>query len=240
MTVHKPELRMRDAVAEDAAFLAWIMQEADRMGGPVGSLDLIFSRPDPSRLEILARLAVSETDSTFHHRRFLVAEVDGSPAAALCGYVPQDLRPEAYASAIHLALHEVGQPESEIQRVIDVSRNVRSSAFFSVQVPGDALIVEWVATRPEARGRGVMASLLAALLERARAVGTHAAHVATAIGNEPAIRAYRSAGFRIFAEARHSEFEATYGVPGLVFLRQTLQTDRAIDHADRDGSQPTI
>jgi len=55
-----------------------------------------------------------------------------------------------------------------------------------------------------------------------RAKGLHTSHVGTAIGNAPAIAAYRAAGFEPYAEARHVDFEAIYGRPGLVFFRRDL------------------
>jgi len=48
------------------------------------------------------------------------------------------------------------------------------------------------------------------------------AHVGTYIGNEPAVATYRRAGFEVFAEGRHADYEARVGAPGVVFLRRTL------------------
>jgi ribosomal protein S18 acetylase RimI-like enzyme len=214
---------VRAATPADAPFLAWVMQEADRMGGPFGSTDLIFDFGEPRRLEFLARVAVSELDSYYHHRRFLVAEEGGVLLGALAGYVPDQLPPGAFEAVVRHEASRTGWADPTTSDVLERGPRDTSSNYFRVAIPGDALRVEWVATKPESRGRGVNRRLLQALLESAAGRGLRAAYVGTAIGNEPAIAAYRSAGFQLFAECRHADFEEVYGRPGLVFFRRSLE-----------------
>ena len=212
---------IRPATAGDARFLAWVMQEADRMGGVTSSTDLVFDFGEERRLEFLARLAVSSADSYYHYRRFLIAEVDGEPAAALAGYVPDELPPDSFTTVVRAEATAAGWADSELTDVLRRDRYF-SSHYFRVAIPGDALRVEWVATQPEFRQRGLSVALLERLLDRGRADGLRIAYVGTAIGNEPAQRTYEAAGFRVFAESRHVDFEAIYGTPGLVFLRREI------------------
>ena len=79
----------------------------------------------------------------------------------------------------------------------------------------DAWIIEWVATRPERRGRGLVRALLAAVLDRGRQRGHRQAQVAVLIGNTPAQRAYEGAGFRVADETTHPDFERVLGCPGI-------------------------
>jgi len=69
---------------------------------------------------------------------------------------------------------------------------------------------------------GTQLALTARLLDDARQQGIKTAHVGTYLGNEPAIAAYRRAGFQEFAECRHVDYEQRFRAPGLVFLRRTL------------------
>jgi ribosomal protein S18 acetylase RimI-like enzyme len=216
------EPRVRTATPEDARFLAWVMQEADRMGSEVGALDLIFDVGEERRLEFLARVAVSELDSTGHYSRFLVAELAGQPAAALSGYVPDDLASEDVPLLLRSVAAELGWSEPEVNRLVERAARFTSSTFFRVQLPGGTLRVEWVATRPEFRGRGLNRALLETLFERGRASGLRTAHVGTSIGNHPAIAAYQSAGLVPYAEVRHRDYEAMFGRPGHIYFRRDL------------------
>jgi hypothetical protein len=76
-----------------------------------------------------------------------------------------------------------------------------SSQFFRVSLPGDALRVEWVATRPEFRRRGLVFALLMRLLDDARAGGLREAYVGTAIGNAGALGVYQKRALRSLPSA---------------------------------------
>ena len=84
------------------------------MGGPVGGLDLIFDENEASRLDILARLTVSKVDSVSHFSRFLVAELDAIPAAALMGY-----RPNEFASGAAPRSHSHGGKQGRLEQPAD-------------------------------------------------------------------------------------------------------------------------
>ena len=217
-----PDPHIRPATADDASFLAWVMQEADRMGGTVGGLDLIFNERESSRLELLASIACSEIDSVSHYSRFVVAEVGGVPAAALAGYVPDGIPAGSGARVTEQAARQAGWTADAIESLLERAARYVSAPYFRVPIPGDTLRVEWVATRPEFRGRGLNRALHEALFERGRASGLRTAHVGTAIGNQPAIAAYRAVGFEAYAEVRHRDYEAIFGHPGHIYLRRDL------------------
>ncbi|MSP22707.1 MAG: GNAT family N-acetyltransferase [Dehalococcoidia bacterium] len=214
-------VQVRPASAADAPFLAWVMQEADRMGGAVGSTDLICNFGEPGRLDFLVRLAVSDVDSGYHYRRFLVAESGGICGAALMGYAPDELA-GSFEAVVRREGALAGWDQTQPATALARESRYSSSRYFRITIPGDALRVEWVTTRPEYRGQGLNRRLHDAIFGRSRASGLRTAHVGTAIGNEPAIAAYRSAGFEAFAEARHVDWGATYGHVGIVFFRRDL------------------
>jgi ribosomal protein S18 acetylase RimI-like enzyme len=67
------------------------------------------------------------------------------------------------------------------------------------EVPEVAHVAQmWVA--PGARGRGLARMLLQAIIDWARAASLHALELGVTQGNAPAIRLYRSAGFRDFGD----------------------------------------
>ena len=214
-----PSIVFREASPADAAFLARAMQEADRGHTGIGSWDVVFPGSEDSRLRALAKLAAARPASHVHWSKFGLAEVDGRIAAAAAGYVPD----ETPDGLVLEAGAEANLEDSVRAKLLaDGQSGAWSREYFAVDLPGDSLRLEWVFTALEFRGRGICAQLLAQLLTAARARGLATAHVATYIGNAPAIAAYRRVGFSPFAECRHSDYERRFRAPGLVFLRRSL------------------
>jgi GNAT superfamily N-acetyltransferase len=207
------ESRIRPAVAADAPFLAWVQQEAARSHLPQGFWDLTFPGPDADRLRIIGRMCTAKARSFCHWSGFLVAEVDGRAVAGLCGYTQPSL---ATGTLLFQAMNEAFDAErwSEEDR-----RQVggRTAPFLTCipEAHEDAWIVEWVATRPEYRGRGLIRSLLHEILDRGAAAGHAQSQIAVLIGNTPAQRAYEGVGFRVVDEKTHPEFERVLGSPGI-------------------------
>jgi GNAT superfamily N-acetyltransferase len=206
---------VRPARPDDAPFLALAMQEADRGHTGFGSWDVMFPGADVARLECLVALATTAAPSYVHWSTFLVAEADDRLVGTVASYVPSEEPPERFTSACQTALG--ADADAALARHGAWSRD-----YFTVQIPRDTLRVEWVYTDPAARGRGVSTLLIGRLLDDGRAHGHTTAHVGTYLENEPAIATYRRLGFEPFAEARHVDYEAVFGTPGLVFLRRTL------------------
>jgi len=88
--------------------------------------------------------------------------------------------------------------------------------------PNDRWVVEYVAAKPDARGKGVAGRLLDAVLERGRTLGHKSAQISFLIGNTPAQRCYERAGFRVVDEKRHADFEAIFGRPGTARMWRDL------------------
>jgi ribosomal protein S18 acetylase RimI-like enzyme len=78
-----------------------------------------------------------------------------------------------------------------------------------------AWIVESVATRPEARGRGLAAVLVEHVLGIGRGRGHRLAQLSLMIGNSAAQRVYERAGFAITDEKRDPLLDAAIGCPGV-------------------------
>src|SRR5258706_10942104 len=75
---------IRRALPQDADFVAWIILAAQRGHLPRGWFDIALNRPEAECLAFVARIALARTVSWWHTSQFLIAELEGSPAAALC------------------------------------------------------------------------------------------------------------------------------------------------------------
>jgi GNAT superfamily N-acetyltransferase len=202
--------RVRLARPEDADFLAWSILSAGRAHLPLGWYDIALGGTEPERLEILRRLVRGER-SWWRYDRWLVAEVDGTPAGALAAFGSGLF--DSSETAMAAALGGLGWTPAQIA---DVWR--RGAYVFTCTTgptPRELWTVENVAVRPEYRGKGIAGLLIAAALERGRAEGFDQAQISFVIGNQPAEQAYAKAGFRPSDERRHPAFEAAAGAPGL-------------------------
>lgn len=219
-------LELRDARRSDAPFLAWALQEAARAHLPRGVWDVVLPGPEAGRLALLARLCRADARSFCHHGGFLIGEVEGRPVATLSGYQPGVATQRLFLEAVDQAFGEAGWSRPEIARMLG-----RFAPFTtcSVEPPGDTWVVEWVATRPEQRGRGHARRLLDAVLERGRRRGATTAHLGVLIGNRGAQALYEGAGFRVVRELRHPDFEAVMKTPGLRVM------ERPLDGSHRGG-----
>jgi ribosomal protein S18 acetylase RimI-like enzyme len=209
---------VRPATQSDVPFLAWVQQEAARSHLPKGFWDFSFPGSDEDRLRIVGRICKSPVRSFCHWSGFLVAEVDGRAAAALSGYTEASVMAgAALFEAMGGALDE--EKWSATQRE---EMGMRIAPFLTClpETADDAWVIEWVATRPEYRGKGLVRKLLQEILQRGRERGHELMQIAVLIGNTPAQRAYESAGFKVADEKRHPDFERTLGCPG---IRRLLQ-----------------
>jgi len=209
----------RPANEDDAAFLAWVMQEAARSHLALGVWDLAFPGPEAERLEQLEACLRTDPVHFGHWSRFLVAEVDGEPAAALSAYENEAHGESHMGRAMARGLTRLGWTGERLMEMRD-----RISVFDTTGyvTPDGVWIVEWVATRPEHRGRGLVRQLLEDILDAGRAEGFGRAQIGILIGNEAARHAYERAGFEKVEEHRHPDFEAALGSPGLARFQRDL------------------
>ncbi|MFI5317676.1 MAG: GNAT family N-acetyltransferase [Myxococcota bacterium] len=209
--------RIAEANKDHAEFLAWVCLAAARSHLPRGFWDFFLDESEERILSYLAALAVSSRPHPFHYSAFFVAEVDGRPAAALCGFTDEENGFEELGAVLAEADESAGRPPQAAQLGM-----ARMGAFMAVvpQHPPRAWIVENVATLPEFRRRGLVTRLLEPVLERGAARGAPCADIGVFIGNDPAQLAYEKAGFRTVSEKRSEELERTWGSPGLRLLRR--------------------
>ncbi|MCP5041307.1 MAG: GNAT family N-acetyltransferase [bacterium] len=212
-------IELRDANRDDAEFIAWVLLTSHRSHLPKGMWDFAITEDEPECLRYLARVAVTSHPHFAHFSTFLVAEVEGQRAAALCGYFDEEIGLPALGKGIAEADAAMGRSEAD-----SAAGFARSGSVMHVapdHEPG-AWIVEHVATSPEYRRRGLVDRLLGAMLERGRERGAVTADIGVLIGNDPAQRAYEKAGFQVIGEKQHPKFEAVYGSPGIRALSRSI------------------
>ncbi|MGH7789053.1 MAG: GNAT family N-acetyltransferase [Candidatus Binatia bacterium] len=218
------DVQIRPAIEADMPFLAWVQQEAARSHLPLGFWDLAFPGAEADRLRIVRNIGTSKRParSFCHWSGFLVAEADGQVAAALSGYTnPTTAGGSALFEAIGDAL-DAEQWNAEQRQ----GMALRMQPFLTCipDTAEDAWIIEWVATKPECRGKGLVRALLHAILARGREQGHAQAQIAVLIGNTPAQRAYEGVGFRVADEKTHADFERAVGSPGIRRLLRPIES----------------
>ena len=205
--------RIRPGKKEDANFLARVMMLASRGHLQRGVWDLIAGGSENNCLDYLRRLALTEPVSLCHYSSFIVAEHDGRPAAALCGFDPRAGGWQVLADAMKNVQRQLGWTEADEKASADRSAPVWTCTFDTLE---GAWVVESVATLPEFRRRGLVDSLMIEILEAGQTRGHRLSQLTILIGNVAAQCAYLKAGFRVLDEKRHPDFEAALGAPGFM------------------------
>ncbi|MGX4802375.1 GNAT family N-acetyltransferase [Bradyrhizobium guangdongense] len=211
-------MTIRSARPEDADFIAGIILSSMRGYRSRGWFDVALGWPEARCLDFIACVATARAVSMWHVSRFLVAEIDGKPAAALCAVPAANTGLLAWR-----AIEEVGFATGLAAAELDAirQRGAYTRACWVQGGEGDWMI-EHVATDPAYRGRGLVQALIAHALEKGRAAGFARATISFLIGNEPAERAYAKAGFALAEEKRDPAFEVIIGAPGFRMFARTM------------------
>jgi ribosomal protein S18 acetylase RimI-like enzyme len=209
-------LALRAACDADVPFLAEVLEMAGRGHLTRGAWDLTFPEA-PERAVALARVEGGAIPSWCHRSVFRVAELDGSPGAALVAFDAGVVSQATLAPALWAAFETLGWDQ---ERMAQVGPRLAPFTRCFPDMPAGTWIVENVGTHPACRRRGLVRALLEDALSSGRKAGCHTAQISCLIGNEPAQRAYEGVGFRVVEERRDAEFEELLGAPG--YSRMTL------------------
>ena len=208
---------IRTARADDASFIARNILASQR--GPLsrGWFDIALGWDELQCLAFVERIAVAQQSSWWHVSQFIIAEVEGKPAASL-GALPAGTR-AAVRAAIEAAADEAGLDPSKAMAIF---RRGAYAANCWVQGGEGDWLIEHVATLPEYRGRGLVQALIEHALQAGKAAGFKRASISFLIGNEAAERSYSKAGFAFAEEKRDPAFEAITGSPGFRRFTRTI------------------
>ena len=202
--------RIRQARIDDARFIARTIFAAQRGHVPRGWFDIALDWPEPRCLAFVERIATAETESWFHVSQFILAEVEGEPAAALCA-MPAAGTVSAGRSAIAEVAEHIGLNASETAAIF---RRGAYAAGCWIQGGEADWLIEHVATLPKYRGRGLVQGLIDHALLAGRSAGFQRASISFLIGNEAAQQCYAKAGFTFIEEKRDADFEAITNASG--------------------------
>jgi len=201
---------IRPASPKDAGFIARNILSAQRGPLPRGWFDIALGWPEPQCLAFVERLATAQRRSWWHVSQFLIAEVDGAPAASLCA-MPAAGTGTAARSAIAEVADKTWLNRSELAAIL---RRGAYAADCWVQGGEGDWLIEHVATLPEYRGRGLVQALIGHALAAGKVLDFKRASISFLIGNEAAERCYAKAGFAFAEEKCDPAFEALTGAPG--------------------------
>ncbi len=210
------DVRIIDAREEHVPFIAWVQLTAFRSHLPKGMWDFFVGGSEEDALRFLEAFATTGTKHWGSYQGFIIAEVDGTPAAALTGYFSAE---SSFEEGVAEACRKIGMTQDEISK--GWMRAGTIALVETEHAPG-AWITENVATKPEFRRRGLVDKLLAEMMERGRSKGATVADIGVFIGNDNAQRAYEKAGYEVVDEKLHPDFEAVYKCPGVRQLRRDL------------------
>lgn len=219
MTI-KTAVRYIEATPAHAQLIAWVMLTAFRSHLEKGFWDFMLEDKDEAgKLHYLEVLATTEQLHWAHYSPFIVAEVNGTPAAALCGYFAEELGGPNFQIGGAEASATTGRSEAQAAAGLERIKSIMSVS--PDHVPG-AWIIENVATLPQFRRQGLVDQLMAEIMERGRAKGASTADISVFIGNDGAQRAYEKCGFEVVAEKHDPQFEAVFKTPEVRTLRRAL------------------
>jgi len=201
---------IRPATPDDGAFLGWASVMASRSQLKRGWFEIVLQRDDAFCFEFAKYLTLSKAVSWWHWSLFLVAEVEGVVASAMCGFGDDSVYANSMA-AMAEAGDKMGIPKEEQAQFWPRGRFIVSPATSE----DGAWTIENVATALEYRGRGLANEVMAAELDVARRAGFKRAQISFFMGNEPAERAYTKSGFVFVEQKTAPDFEAALGIPGV-------------------------
>jgi hypothetical protein len=104
----------------------------------------------------VARIAVARTISWWHTSQFLIAEVEGTPTAALCS-LPAGGTGASARAAIEEVAGDMGLDACELSAILRRGAYTRSCW---IQGGDGDWLIEHVASRPSHRGRGLVQALI--------------------------------------------------------------------------------
>ena len=214
------DVRIVSATHEHIPFVAWVVMTANRSHLPRGMWDFYLGADESEVLRYLEAFADTDAMHWGHHSLFLVAEVDGKPAAGLCGFFENELGVASVLMGAAEANEKLGRKLDEVVEGWERAKSISGIATVSHE-PG-AWVIEHVGTHPDFRRRGLVERLMHAMMDRGRERGAKTADIGVLLGNDPAQRAYEKCGFSVVDEVRDAEFERVYGSAGARMLRRAL------------------
>lgn len=194
---------IRTAKAEDAKFISWAILESSRAGKKQGLFDLIFS-PAPDISKSLEKLITHDVKTICHYSNFLIAEVNGNQAGVLCSYDGYKISWENMSGA----LETMGCQG-------DYKERISAYLLCEPEVEKHTIVLNFMITKEEFRGLGVVKALVKKVLLTARLKGFRRAQTDIEIGSIETQLAYEKMGFSKKEEKKSDYYLEVFGRPGI-------------------------
>ena len=196
-------MKIHAAKVEDAAFITWAILESSRAGKKQGVFDLIFS-PSGDVEKMLTALVVHETKTICHYSNFLIAEVDGKQAGTLCGY-----------DGFRTSWDKMSQALETMGCKGDFKERISAYLMCEPKVEKNTLVLDFMITKDEFRGLGVVKELVKKVLLNARLKGFRKAQTNIEIGSIETQMAYEKMGFTAKEEIKSDYYLESFGRLGI-------------------------
>ncbi len=214
------QVKIRPARNQDIPFLAWVMFTAARSHLAVCPWSVIYDESETRTQILLARLSQIPALHWSHVSKFWIAQVDGTSAAAMCGFVPAQTTLSIPAEPeLSVAKQEFGYSEQRLAGIRE--RLTTASHGFPEDLP-NIWAIENVAVLAKFRGKGLIDQLFEHTLEEGRKKGFKQVQILSLIGNEPGQRAFERNGFKVLSQKTNAAFDELFGTPGAKLLTRNL------------------
>ncbi|VAW88625.1 hypothetical protein MNBD_GAMMA17-2293 [hydrothermal vent metagenome] len=214
------QVKIRPAQNKDIPFLGWVMFTAARSHLVESPWSVIFHEPEARTRILLERMSQITALPWSHVANFWIAEVDGVPAAAMCGFAPMaEGSPILAELELGVAKQEFNYSEERLAEVLD--RLTIAALGFPEDLP-DTWGIENVAVLPKFRGKGLLDRLFRHVLGEGQKKGFKRAQILCLMGNKPGQQAFERNGFKVFSEKTSPAFSELFGTPGAKLLVQGL------------------
>jgi len=194
---------IRRATEADKDFLITSIIEAEKSGSDVISYCAIFSITEPELRELLGNILDEDIEGQeLCIPNFLIAEVNGEKAAAISGWVKQDMGMAGTMLKGNLYMYFLGQ-----EKMISAAPSLTLMNEVNIDRENDTLQLECVYTNPAFRGRGLSRQLIDEHIRLQQAEGIPFSKVQIQLlkNNESAIKAYQKGGFSIVMEKKAAD-----------------------------------
>lgn len=196
-------MKIHPATVEDAAFITWAILESSRAGKEKGVFDLIFS-PSGDVEKMLAALVVHDIKTICHYSNFLIAEVDDKQAGTLCSY-----------DGYRVSWDNMSEALESMGCQGDFKERIAAYLMCEPEVEKNTLVLDFMITKDEFRGLGVVKELVKKVLLNARLKGFRKAQTNIEIGSIETQMAYEKMGFVAKEEKKSDYYLEEFGRLGI-------------------------
>jgi ribosomal protein S18 acetylase RimI-like enzyme len=222
MSERLTSLQVRRATYDDIPFLSWCNYEASSPAPGFCYWDPLLEGTNTTSMAFIE--AVFRADALAFGRAtdFFIVEENGVPLGGASGFVmdANDYRP-LRMERFHAVADSLGWNRQMVEQFMGGYSGVWSDPMDITIAPPAPWIIECVAVKPEARGRGVAKFLLKSILEEGAKQGHSHAGISVTIGNEPAQRVYEALGFQRYVTYWSEYFEGYF--PGTIKYRMKIK-----------------